>query len=64
MQYDIIGLNEEKTDMQISFPRYIAYKSVTKAPGQRGGTVVLVKRYLKPQVVYVEQVWRTRCGFI
>ena len=60
--YDIICLNEVKTSLNVSFPGYIAYKSISKEAPHRGGTVVLIKSYLRPLIIRVDvsicdQVW-------
>ena len=61
-QYDVIGLNEVKTNSRISFPGYVSYGSGTGGGGRRGGTVVLVRRALHSAVMAVDtsvddQVW-------
>ena len=61
--FDIIGLNEVKTGLPVSFPGYVSYQSVAKrSASHRGGTVVLVKNCLANAVVRVDtsiedQVW-------
>ena len=53
-QFDIIGLNEIKTGMRISFPGFIAYKSRVRGGVHRGGTVLLIRRALQQQVLQVD----------
>ena len=36
--YDIVCLNEIKTNLPISFPGYVSYVSYDRANGNRGGT--------------------------
>ena len=61
-QYDVIGLNEVKTNPRISFPGYVSYKSSVSGGGQRDGKVVLVRRALHLAVLAMDtsaadQVW-------
>ena len=68
--FDIISLNESKTPFNISIPGYISFQSkpVTGAASLRGGTIVMVKNYLAPQVFnidnsIIDQVWlQIRCA--
>ena len=60
--YDIICLNEIKTKLSVSFPGYVSYISYDKVNGNRGGTCVLIKDYLKRYVFdmdvsIADQVW-------
>ncbi len=67
LKYDIISLNEIKTDLCVSLPGYVGFKSVKMNSAHRGGTIVLVKSYLSSHVICVdnnteEQVWlQLRC---
>ena len=61
-QYDIVSLNEIKTDLKVSLPGYVEYRGVKEKSAHRGGTVVFVKNYLSPYVSSVDvstddQVW-------
>ena len=49
-QYDIISLNEIKTDLKVSLPGYVVYRGVKEKSTHRGGTVVFIKNYLSPYV--------------
>ena len=60
--YDVIGLNEVKTDERVTLPGYVCYRKSKSTDGHRGGTVVFVKRFLQPFVMCVDfemndQVW-------
>lgn len=60
--YDVISLNEVKTQMPVLFPGYVSYKSDVRGSKERGGTVVLIKNYLFKDIASVdtsvkEQVW-------
>lgn len=62
MNYDIVGLNEVKTNERISLPGYVCYKGGVRTDGHRGGTVILVKRALQSSVMGIDfkmkdQVW-------
>ena len=65
--YDLISLNEIKTPLKISCPGYIRITSRNMSNPHRGGTCVLIKNQLFPQVTDVDlskpdQVWlRIRC---
>ena len=52
--YDIICLNEIKTSLAVSFPGYIPYISYDKMNGNRGGTCVFIKQYLKMYIFDVD----------
>lgn len=45
LTYDVIGLNEVKTNCNVSFPGYVSYRS-DNCDMNRGGCVVLIKGYL------------------
>ena len=60
--YDIVCLNEIKTSLPVSFPGYVSYISLDKKNGNRGGTCVFIKQYLKMYVFdadlsITDQVW-------
>ncbi len=60
--YDIICLNEIKTNLPVFFPGYVSYVSCGKESYNRGGTCVLVKNSLSRYVFDVDkdttdQVW-------
>ena len=65
--YDLISLNEIKTPLKISCPGHISITSRNMSNPHRGGTCVLIKNQLFPQVTDVDlskpdQVWlRIRC---
>ena len=44
--YEIICLNEIKTNLLIEFPGYVIYTSYDKINSDRGGTCVFIKKYL------------------
>ena len=61
-RYDIICLNEIKTNLPIFFPGYTAYVSVDKEHYNRGGTCVLIRNHLNSLVYDMDvstgdQVW-------
>ena len=61
-QFDIIGLNEVKTDLPISLPGYVSYKSAVSGGTHRGGTALLIRRSLQSEIISVDmsiegQVW-------
>ena len=61
-QYDIVSLNEIKTDMAVSLPGYVGYRNTQQNLAHRGGTVVFVKNHLSQFVSSVDlsvddQVW-------
>ena len=61
-QFDMIGLNEVKTDLPVSLPGYVSYKSIASGGTHRGGTVLLLRRSLQSGVISVDtgmegQVW-------
>ena len=58
----MIGLNEVKTTECVSLPGYVCYRNTGRTDGHRGGTVVLVKRWLQASVMSLDvemkdQVW-------
>lgn len=60
--YDVICITEVKTQLEVYFQGYVAYRSVSNANAHRGGTVVFVRRRLQQYVVHVDtsftdQVW-------
>ena len=60
--FDIISLNEVKSELRVSFPGYVGYRSVVRRSPHRGGTVVLIKNSLANTVASVDtsiedQVW-------
>ena len=61
-QFDIIGRNEVKTDLPISLPGYVSYKSAVSGGTHRGGTALLIRRSLQSEIISVDmgiegQVW-------
>lgn len=66
LNYDGVSLNEVKTDLPVSVPGYISYRSTTKGSAYRGGTVVLIKNYIVDSIAEVDtaiedQVWIRFC---
>ena len=62
LQYDIIALNEMKTNLPVCLPGYVSYMSYDKNNSHRGGTTVLVKNYLCQEVISMDmsipdQIW-------
>ena len=60
--YDIICLNEIKTNLPVLYPGYVSYISIDRVNSHRGGTCVLIKQYLNKYVFdmdvsFVDQVW-------
>lgn len=60
--YDVIGLNEVKTNEHVHFPGYVTFRSKATQSSNRGGTVVLVRNCIAPFVYEVDtsvndQVW-------
>ena len=60
--YDIICLNEIKTNLPILFPGYVSYVSYDQANGNRGGTCAFIRQYLNKQVFNMDisiadQIW-------
>ena len=66
-EYDLVSLNEIKTPLKVTCPGYIVLSSRDMANPNRGGTCVLIKNQLFPQVTDVDlskpdQVWlQLRC---
>ena len=66
-KYDIISLNEIKTELCVSLPGYVGYRKTNTQNSHRGGTIVFVKnclsRFVKSVDVTVDdQVWlRLEC---
>lgn len=61
-QYDIISLNEVKTDLSISLPGYVAFRKIKNDSLHRGGTIVFIRNCLSHYVSCVDvsvddQVW-------
>ncbi len=61
-QYDIISLNEIKTNLNVSLPGYVSFRKIKKDSSHRGGTIVFVKNSLSQYVSCVDvsvddQVW-------
>ena len=67
-QFDIIGLNELKTDLPVSLPGYVSYKSTVSGGTHRGGTALLIRRSLQREIISADtsiegQVWvRLSCA--
>ena len=65
--YEIICLNEIKTNLLIEFPGYVTYTSYDKINPDRGGTCVFIKKYLNNFLYSIDksipdQIWfRLRC---
>ena len=53
-EYDVISLNEIKTEHAVAFPGYVSYRSAVGRSSQRGGTVVVVKNYLAKSMMNVD----------
>lgn len=66
-KYDTINLNEIETDLCLSLPGFVEYRSAKTNSAHRGGTLVLVKNYLSSHVICFDnntedQVWlQLRC---
>ncbi len=61
-QYDIISLNEIKTDLSVDLPGYVGFRKIQKTQSHRGGTIVFVRNCLSQFVSCVDvsvddQVW-------
>ena len=61
LKFDVIGLNEIKTNERVSVPGFVTYKS-GECDDNRGGTAVLVKQHLHQCVMSVDtsmkdQIW-------
>ena len=61
-QYDIISLNEIKTELCVSLPGYVGYRKTQKNAVHRGGTIVFAKNCLSRYASSVDlgvddQVW-------
>ena len=54
--YDIICLNEIKTDLPVLFPGYVFYTSYDKANANRGGTCILISNYLNRFVFDIDSL--------
>lgn len=50
LDYDVISVNEVKTDIPVHFPGYITLKSKVVGSADRGGTIVFVKNSIAPLV--------------
>ena len=67
-QFDLIGLSEIKTDLPVSLPGYVSYKSTVSGGTHKGGTALLIKHSLKKSLINVDtgiegQVWvRLSCA--
>ena len=65
--YDVICLNEIKTNLPVSFPGYVSYVSYDHSNGNRGGTCVFIRQYLSKEIFDVDmsiadQIWfRLKC---
>ena len=53
-QYDIISLNEIKTELCVSLPGYVGYRKTQKNAVHRGGTIVFAKNCLSRYVSSVD----------
>ena len=60
MKYDVIGLNEVKTNERVSLPGYVCYRNTGRIDGHKDGTVVLVKRCLQASVMSVDFAMKDR----
>ena len=55
LHYDIVAINEAKTNLSVCLPGNFAYRSDTnQESSRRGGTVVLVKNWLVEHVSSVD----------
>lgn len=62
LRYDIVSLNETKTDMNVCLLGYITFRCVNSVTAHRSDTIVMVKNYLTRYVYSVDystgdQVW-------
>ena len=57
--YDIVAINEVKTNLNVCLPDYFAYRSTTnQGSSRKGGTVVLIMNWLVDLVSSVDTVIR------
>ncbi len=54
VNYDVIGINEVKTEEPVHFPGYVTFRSMVTQSSNRGGTVVLVRNCIVPFVHKVD----------
>ena len=62
LKYDVVNLNEIKTDLQVFLPGYESYMNYDKRNPHRGGTCVLIMQHLCKNVTELhitikDQVW-------
>ncbi len=62
LQYDVVFLNETKTDVEIRVPGFVSHQSIMSGATNRGGVCLLLKHHLKSSVLSIDtasidQVW-------
>ena len=60
--YDVISVNEVKTLLSISLPRYVTYRSAVRGSSERSGTVLFIKNHVSKLILSVDtniedQIW-------